>query len=228
MVITTRHGRVQTPVFMPVGTAASVKALSPADLKSIGTQIILANNYHLYLRPGPKALKNLGGIHSFMNWDRPVLTDSGGFQLMSLGKEDVSLCRIDDAGVTFRSHLDGGSLHRFTPEIAIRSQMDIGADIIMAFDCPVPIGADYQTAKVCIRRTHAWLTRCIQVWDRKSQLFGIIQGGPFPDLLRESAKFVIDQDLPGIAVGGAVIDLGLEHALARAAGHDQFPQMLGR
>ena len=219
MTFRTSHGVVHTPVFMPVGTIGSVKSLSPDDLRTIGAQIILANNYHLYLRPGSRLVKKLGGLHRFMGWDRPILTDSGGFQLMSLSRQNINLCRIDDDGVTFTSHLDGGMSHRFTPEIATKSQIDIGADIIMAFDCPVPTGADKKTARICVKRTHEWLLRCIkefnrksyplpagrQVINHKSKLFGIIQGGTYPDLLRESARFVASQNLPGIAVGGAVI-----------------------
>lgn len=212
MIIHTSHGDVRTPVFMPVGTVGSVKSLTPDDLKELGAQIILANNYHLYLRPGPRAVKKMGGIHQFIGWDRPILTDSGGFQLMSLSRQNINLCRIDDQGVTFKSHTDGGSLHRFTPEIAIQNQIDIGADIIMAFDCPVPAGASRKTAQICVNRTHDWLTRCIKEFNRKSylinhksQLYGIIQGGTFPDLLRQSAQFVISQNLPGIAIGGAAI-----------------------
>lgn len=208
MLISTPHGQITTPVFMPVGTAASVKALSPQDLENLGSQIILANNYHLFLRPGSSQIKKLGGIHQFMNWPHPILTDSGGFQVQSLGKDEVSLCQIDDEGVIFRSHLDGGSLHRFTAEIATQSQIDIGADIIMAFDDSVPVGASKSRAKKAVERTNNWLVRSIKVWKQNSpsvQLFGIIQGGSYPDLLRESAKFVIDQDLPGIAIGGATI-----------------------
>jgi len=228
MIIHTSHGDVRTPVFMPVGTVGSVKSLTPDDLLNLGTQIILANNYHLYLRPGSKAVKKLGGIHKFMGWNHPLLTDSGGFQLMSLSRQNINLCHIDDEGVTFTSHLDGGISHRFTPEIAIKSQIDIGADIIMAFDCPVPAGADKKTTQICVKRTHEWLVRCIKtlnitlsrppkntplVFPPKlggnikgvPDLFGIIQGGTFPDLLRESAQFVVSQNLPGIAIGGAAI-----------------------
>jgi queuine tRNA-ribosyltransferase len=194
---------------MPVGTAATVKSLTQNDLEKLQAQIILANNYHLYLRPGSRVIKKLGGIHKFMNWSHPILTDSGGFQVQSLSKDEVALCKITDDGVEFRSHLDGGSLHFFTPEVATQSQIDIGADIIMAFDQSIPLGADHTFAKTALKRTHDWLKRCIKTWKKsdttKQALFGIIQGGEFPDLLIESAKFVIDQDLPGIAIGGAVI-----------------------
>lgn len=192
------------PVFMPVGTAATVKSLSREDLETIGATIILANNYHLYLRPGSKNVKRLGGIHKFMNWPHPILTDSGGFQVHSLHP------KISDAGVEFTSHLDG-TKHFFTPELATQSQIDIGADIIMAFDHCVPPHASHSYARAAVTRTHTWLLRCIKIWKLSNQvtnnqsLFGIIQGGEYPDLLRESAKFVVDQDLPGVAVGGAVI-----------------------
>jgi len=222
--ITTPHGQISTPVFMPVGTAATVKSLSPLDLESVGAQIILVNNYHLYLRPGSESIAALGGIHKFMNWTLPVLTDSGGFQVQSLGKADIALAKITQDGVEFRSHLDGGTLHFLTPELAIRSQLQIGADIIMAFDDSVPAGADYKRAETAVRRTHDWLVRCIKEWRRlyttsfpppklgggikeggTPALFGIIQGGEFPDLLKQSAEFVISQNLPGVAIGGAVI-----------------------
>jgi queuine tRNA-ribosyltransferase len=191
MIIKTPHGDIQTPVFMPVGTNATVKSLSPEDLKEIGAQIILANNYHLFLKPGSENIQKLGGIHKFMNWDRPILTDSGGFQVQSLN------CKISEDGVEFTSPLDGGTKHFFTPESATQSQIQIGADIIMAFD-------DSTGTKEAMVRTHRWLVRCKKVMG-DATLFGIIQGGNSRDLRRESAKFVIDQDLPGIAIGGATI-----------------------
>ncbi len=186
---------------MPVGTNATVKSLSREDLESIGATTILANNYHLYLRPGSKNIKKLGGIHKFMNWPHSILTDSGGFQVQSLKP------KISDAGVEFTSHLDG-SKHFFTPESATQSQIDIGADIIMAFDHSIPKGASHAFARAAVTRTHQWLLRCIRTiyhQPTNQQLFGIIQGGEFPDLLRESAEFVVDQNLPGVAIGGAVI-----------------------
>lgn len=209
----TPHGAIHTPVFMPVGTAATVKSLSPEDLEDIGAQIILANNYHLFLRPGSTNIKKLGGLHTFMNWPHPILTDSGGFQVQSLSREDVDLCRIKEDGVEFRSHLDGGSLHFLTPEIATQSQIDIGADIIMAFDDSTPAQSSRKRAIQAMDRTHRWLKACIRTWKKSSSdstafpqaLFGIIQGGDYPDLRRQSAEFVIAQDLPGIAIGGASI-----------------------
>lgn len=184
MIIETAHGEIQTPVFMPVGTNATVKSLSPEDLKEIGAQIILANNYHLFLRPGSENVEKMGGVHKFMNWDRPILTDSGGFQVQTID------CKISEDGVRFGKNF-------FTPESAIQSQMQIGADIIMAFD-------DSTGTKEAMERTHRWLVRCKKVMG-SSTLFGIIQGGSDRNLRRQSAKFVIDQDLPGIAIGGAAI-----------------------
>lgn len=199
-IITTSHGKIETPVFMPVGTNATVKSLSKEDLKSIDAQIILANNYHLFLRPGSENVQRLGGIHKFMNWDRSILTDSGGFQVQTLG------CKISEEGVEFQSPLDGGTKHLFTPELAIKSQIQIGADIIMALDDSTTYSTKSKT-KEGMLRTHRWLKRCTQALPLScsSTLFGIIQGGIYRDLRCESAKFIIDQDLPGIAIGGQSI-----------------------
>ncbi|OGY20675.1 MAG: hypothetical protein A3A65_00585 [Candidatus Chisholmbacteria bacterium RIFCSPLOWO2_01_FULL_49_14] len=216
-VLHTAHGEIRTPTFMPVGTAGSVKALSPDDLKGCGAQIILGNTYHLYLRPGDQTIHTLGGLHQFMRWDGPLLTDSGGYQVSSLGlfKENAGrmFTRIDDNGVTFTSHLDG-SRHRFTPQKSIEIQRNLGADIIMAFDEATPArGKTY--AREAMQRTHRWLKLCKQRWSRfgderrrgepPQALFGIIQGGNYRDLRRESALFVVEQDLPGIAIGGGSI-----------------------
>ncbi len=184
---------------MPVGTQASVKSLSPTDLENIGAQIILANNYHLYLRPGSENIAKLGGINKFMNWPRPVLTDSGGFQVWSLGK---SLLQVSDDGIEFRSHIDGSS-HFWSPEDAIKSEVHIGADIIMAFDQCTSDTASYSEAKEALGRTNEWLVRCKRV--QSKNLFGIIQGAYHKDLRIEATKFVVDQDLPGIAIGGETI-----------------------
>lgn len=191
---------------MPVGTAASVKSLSPQDLEDVGAQIILANTYHLYLRPGEKIVKKMGGLHKFMNWSHPLLTDSGGFQVQSLAP------KISEQGVVFKSHLDG-STHLFTPEKSIQIQIDLGTDIIMAFDECSPSNASKSYVEASMHRTHRWLVRCIKELSKlepRTQnlipiLFGIIQGGKHKDLRRESAKFVVDQDLPGIAIGGESI-----------------------
>lgn len=213
----TPHGVIHTPVFMPVGTAGSVKALSPADLTEVGVQIILGNTYHLYLRPGDTVVRRLGGLHRFMGWSGPILTDSGGYQVSSFGKfrnEDFPvMTAIDNDGVTFKSHLDG-SIHRFTPEKAIEIQENLGADIIMAFDEATPsMGKAY--ARKAMARTHSWLERCINWWREYEEqkggkrlpqaLFGIIQGGNYRDLRRASAEFVVSKDLLGVAIGGASI-----------------------
>jgi len=196
----TPHGAIETPVFAPVGTQATVKAMKPEDLLAVGATLILSNTYHLYLRPGDELIRDLGGLHAFMNWDGPILTDSGGFQVFSLSDTR----KIDDDGVTFQSHLDG-SKHRFTPEKSIQIQENLGADIIMMFDeCPPP--TDYDYVKKSLTRTHAWAIRCVAAKTRSDQaLFGIVQGGIFPDLRTESARFLTDLDLPGYAVGGLAV-----------------------
>ena len=196
----TPHGIIHTPVFAPVGTQATVKALRPDDLTELGADLILANTYHLYLRPGDELVRDLGGLHRFMAWDGPILTDSGGFQVFSLSKTR----KIDDDGVTFTSHHDG-SKHRFTPERSIAIQENLGADIIMAFDeCPPP--TDYEYVKRSLVRTHAWADRCLAAKNRPDQaLFGIVQGGIFEDLRLESASFLLDRPFPGYAVGGLAV-----------------------
>jgi queuine tRNA-ribosyltransferase len=193
----TPHGPIPTPVFAPVGTQATVKALTPRQLDELGATLVLANTYHLYLRPGAETVALAGGLHEFMDWQSPLLTDSGGFQVFSLAKQR----RIDDDGVTFRSHLDGSS-HRFTPELAIRIQERLGADIIMAFDeCAEPYDREY--SRQAMERTHAWAERCLQAKSRDDQaLFGIVQGGVFADLRERSARFISGLDTPGIAIGG--------------------------
>ncbi|MCL4871462.1 MAG: tRNA guanosine(34) transglycosylase Tgt [Anaerolineae bacterium] len=196
----TPHGPIPTPIFAPVGTQATVKALKPDDLHRLGASLVLSNTYHLYLRPGDELVRDLGGLHRFMGWDGPILTDSGGFQVFSLG----GLRKIDQDGVTFKSHIDGSS-HRFTPERSIAIQENLGADIIMAFDeCPPP--NDYAYVKQSLNRTHPWLERCIQAKTRPDQaLFGIVQGGIFPDLREVSARFMLDLNLPGYAIGGLAV-----------------------
>ncbi len=196
----TPHGPLETPVFAPVGTAATVKAMRPRDLVELGASLVLANTYHLYLRPGDDLIRDLGGLHRFMGWDGPILTDSGGFQVFSLSDAR----RIDDDGVTFKSHLDGSS-HRFTPEKSIAVQENLGADVIMVFDeCPPP--NDYDYVRQSLGRTHAWAARCLAAKTRADQaLFGIVQGGIFRDLREESARFLLDLDLPGYAIGGLAV-----------------------
>ncbi|MBP8251895.1 MAG: tRNA guanosine(34) transglycosylase Tgt [Herpetosiphon sp.] len=196
--LTTPHGAIQTPVFMPVGTQATVKTLDPLEVEAIGSQIILSNTYHLYLRPGSDLVADMGGLHRFMQWHRPILTDSGGFQVFSLGPNS----KIDEDGVTFKSHIDG-STHRFTPERAIAIQEQLGADIIMAFDECAPQPSTVEYTRAAMERTHRWLVRCIAAKQRDDQaLFGIVQGGVEPALRRESAMFMSQQDVVGIGIGG--------------------------
>lgn len=197
--ITTSHGTIETPVFMPVGTQATVKTLSPADLREVGAQIILGNTYHLYLRPGAELVQEAGGLHSFMSWDRPILTDSGGFQVFSLAK----LRKISEEGVSFRSHLDG-SAHFLTPERVMAIENALGADIIMCFDECIPYPADYTYARNSTALTTRWARRCREAHRRPDEqaLFGIVQGGMYADLRRESAASLVELDFPGYAIGG--------------------------
>ncbi len=194
---TTPHGTLETPVFAPVGTQATVKAITPAQLDEMGATLVLSNTYHLYLRPGDELVAEMGGLHEFMQWPKPMLTDSGGFQVFSLSDRR----KIDDDGVDFRSHLDG-SLHRFTPEKAIAIQENLGADIIMVLDeCAEP--HDHAYNQQAVARTHAWAQRCLAARKRPDQaLFGIVQGGIFPDLREQSAEFISSLDFEGIAIGG--------------------------
>ena len=193
----TPHGDIPTPVFAPVGTQATVKTLTPADLHELKARLILSNTYHLYLRPGADLIADLGGLHSFMGWDGPILTDSGGFQVFSLS----SLREVDEDGVTFRSHIDG-SRHRFTPESVIAVQEKLGADIIMAFDeCPPPDNYAYNVE--ALERTHRWAERCQTAHRRTDQaLYGIVQGGIFAELRAKSAEFLAGLDFPGYGIGG--------------------------
>lgn len=196
-IFTTPHGKLQTPVFAPVGTQATVKAVSPDQLRETGASLVLANTYHLYLRPGSELVAEMGGLHRFMQWDGPMLTDSGGFQVFSLS----DMRKIDSDGVTFKSHIDG-STHRFTPEKAIEIQEELGADIIMAFDeCAPPSDRAYN--QQAVDRTHAWAERCLKAHNRSDQaLFGIVQGGVFPDLREKSAAYISSLGFPGHAIGG--------------------------
>ena len=193
----TPHGDILTPVFAPVGTQATVKAVSPAQLEEAGASLVLANTYHLYLRPGADLVAEMGGLHQFMQWPGPMLTDSGGFQVFSL----AAMRKIDDDGVTFKSHIDG-STHRFTPEKAVEIQEKLGADIIMAFDeCAPPY--EREVNERSMQRTHAWALRCQQAQARDDQaLFGIVQGGVFADLRQQSAEFIAAQGFIGNAIGG--------------------------
>ncbi len=197
-ILHTPHGDILTPTFMPVGTQATVKGVLPKDLKEAKSQIILANTYHLYMRPGDEIVKMAGGLHKFMNWDRPILTDSGGFQVFSLAK----LNKIKDEGVYFNSHVDG-SLHFITPEKAIDIENNLGADIIMAFDQCSPYGADYAFSKQAMERTLKWLDRCYNHHKNDNQaLFPIVQGNMFKDLRKISLKETLPYAKYGIAIGG--------------------------
>ena len=207
-IITTDHGQIETPIFMPVGTVASVKGVHIKEVKEdIQAQIILGNTYHLYLRPGLDILEKAGGLHKFNGWDRPILTDSGGFQVFSLADNR----KLTEEGAIFRSHIDG-SKHFFTPENVVDIQRTIGADIMMAFDECTPGTADYKYAKNSMERTHRWLKRGLEQFDStpdkygyKQTFFPIVQGCVYPELRRESAKFIADQDREGNAIGGLAV-----------------------
>jgi len=196
-ILHTPHGDIPTPIFAPVGTQATVKSLTQRHLKELDAKLILANTYHLYLRPGDELVAEMGGLHAFMGWDGPILTDSGGFQVFSLSDTR----KVDEDGVTFKSHIDGSS-HRFTPESSVVIQENLGADIIMAFDeCAEPYDRDYNQQSM--DRTHRWAERCLKAKQRNDQaLFGIVQGGVFPDLRETSAAYIASLDFPGNAIGG--------------------------
>lgn len=205
--ISTDHGAIQTPIFMPVGTKATVKTLTNEDLIKAKAQIILGNTYHLYLRPGMEIIKEANGLHKFMNWDKPILTDSGGYQVYSLAK----LRKIDNNKITFRSHIDG-SLHEFSPEKSIGIQHTLGSDIIMAFDECTPYPCDYSYAKESLKRTHKWEKRSkdyfdnsINIYSHSQALFGIIQGSIFEDLRNESVNYLTDLGFDGYAIGGLAV-----------------------
>jgi len=197
----TRHGRVETPVFMPVGTQATVKAMSPEELKAAGAQIILGNTYHLYLRPGCDIIGRFAGLHRFMNWDRPILTDSGGFQVFSLSR----LRKLTEAGYAFQSHIDG-SRHMLSPEKSIDVQICLNSDIIMCLDQCLAHPATHEQAEAALALTVRWAQRCKRFWqertERQNSLFGIVQGGMFGDLRERSAEAIVTIGFPGYAIGG--------------------------
>lgn len=214
-IFSTPHGDVETPVFMPVGTKATVKGLTVDQVRAVGSKMLLANTYHLLLRPGEELVRDLGGLHRFMNWDGPILTDSGGYQVFSM----LDLASIDDDGVTFRSIIDGKAV-RLTPERVMDVERDLGADVIMAFDhCP-PDPHHRDDVQSATLRTRIWLDRCVKRWrenggtERGQALFGIVQGGAFEDLRRESAEHVTSLDLPGYAIGGVSVGEGRESMYA--------------
>lgn len=197
--IHTNHGDIETPIFMPVGTKATVKAMTPEELKDIEAQIILSNTYHLYLRPGHDLIEEAGGLHKFMNWDRPILTDSGGFQVFSLG----NLRKITEEGVEFKSHVDG-STHFISPEKSMEIQNSLGSDIMMAFDECVSYPTTYEYAKNSMERTSRWAKRCKEYHKNTENqaLFGIVQGSMYEDLRKESVKQLTELDFPGYGIGG--------------------------
>jgi len=196
--LATPHGLVPTPVFLPVGSQASVKTLTPEEVKNIGLKMVLANTYHLYLRPGIEVVAGMGGLHKFMNWDGAILTDSGGYQVFSLSP----LCKVGDEGVTFRSHIDG-SEHFLTPELAVQYQEELGADVIMVLDVCSAYGDSLEKVRRAMMRTHQWAERCQKAQQRGEQaLYAIVQGGVFPELRRQSAEYLTSLDFAGYAIGG--------------------------
>jgi len=201
-IITTPHGTIHTPAFIPVATQAAIKGLSPAQMHEIGFDALLCNTYHLYLRPGEKTIRKVGGLHTFMGWNKPIFTDSGGFQVFSLND---GRCKVSDDCVEFKSHIDQ-SKHLFTPEKSMQIQRDLGADLIFAFDECLDINADYETTKKSLARTHSWELRSLKVFqklnkDKKQALYGIVQGGRFKELREESAKFVASLPFDAVAIG---------------------------
>jgi queuine tRNA-ribosyltransferase len=215
-VLNTAHGEIKTPVFMPVGTKATVKSMTNEELVDLGAQVILGNTYHLHLRPSSELIKQLGGLHKFMNWKKPILTDSGGFQVFSLSK----LNKITEEGVTFKSHIDGSS-HFISPEVSMQIQMNLGADIIMAFDECLQYPAEKKEIVASMEMTTRWLQRCKDsMTDKNSLLFGIVQGGLELDTRRESMKQITNIDLPGYALGGFSVGepIHLMHELVKVVG----------
>jgi len=208
--LNTSHGVVPTPVFLPVGSQATVKTLTPSDIRDTGFNMVLANTYHLYLRPGIDVIKRLGGLHRFMAWDGAILTDSGGYQIFSL----APLCRITDDGVTFRSHIDG-SEHFITPELVVQYQEALGADVIMVLDECTAYDYSQQKVKTAMLRTHRWAERCLRAWQHRGQaLYAIVQGGMFPELRRQSVACLAEMDFPGYAIGGLSVGEPKEITLA--------------
>ncbi|MBI4353519.1 MAG: tRNA guanosine(34) transglycosylase Tgt [Candidatus Omnitrophica bacterium] len=226
-VLKTPHGEVRTPVFMPVGTQATVKTLSNQELIDAGAEIVLANAYHLYLRPGEEVIREAGGLHGFMNWRRPILTDSGGFQIFSLS----TLNRVKEEGVEFQSHIDG-SRHFLTPEGVIRIQSALGSDILMPLDECVPYPCEKDAAEKAMVRTTEWAKRSQRAWlsldgssgeERRNFLFGIVQGSTYPDLRKRSAQDLLELDFPGYAIGG--LSVGEPHAVMVEMLSETLPQL---
>lgn len=216
----TLHGVIETPIFMPVGTQATVKAMTPEELETIGAMIILSNTYHLEVRPGSELIRDAGGLHRFMNWSKPILTDSGGFQVFSLSGRR----KIEEAGVTFQSHLDGRKLF-MGPEEAMAIQHNLGSDIMMVFDECTPIPAEYDYVQQSVDRTTRWAKRCLDAHagNTTQALFGIVQGGLYPELRKRSAEALIDLDFPGYAIGGLSVG---ETKAEMLAALDYVPELL--
>lgn len=200
--IVTPHGVIKTPAFVPVGTQASIKSLTPEEIREVGVQLFFVNTYHMYLRPGVEVIKKFGGLHGFMGWKGPLITDSGGFQVFSLGRSD--LIKITDNGVEFRSHWDG-SLHTFTPEKSIEIQKTLGADIILAFDDCTPYPVTHGQAARSLSRTHQWAKRSLAARKSQQALYGVVQGSVFEDLRKKSARVISTMDFDGIAIGGVAV-----------------------
>ena len=219
-VLRTEHGDIDTPIFMPVGTQATVKTLTPEELEAVGAQVILGNTYHLYLRPGTEVIGRFGGLHRFMHWNKPILTDSGGFQVFSLAQ----LSLISEQGYAFQSHLDGGARHMLTPEKSVEVQMALNSDIMMCLDQCIGYPADFQTAADAVALTARWAQRCKRVWKASgstNHLFGIVQGGMFPDLRTESAARMVELDFPGYGLGG--LSVGEPKALLLETAEHSLP-----
>jgi queuine tRNA-ribosyltransferase len=216
-ILTTSHGDIQTPIFMPVGTQGTVKAVSPEELLTVGAQIILGNTYHLYLRPGCDIIEKFGGLHEFMHWDKPILTDSGGFQVFSLAE----LAKLSEEGYAFQSHLDGGARHMLTPEKSIQVQLALNSDIMMCLDQCIAFPCDKGPAAEATDLTARWAARSKAAWQapgaRKNHLFGIVQGGMYRDLRAQSAARIVDIGFPGYAVGGLSVGEPKELMLEMAA-----------
>lgn len=204
-VIRTAHGEIQTPAFIPVGTQATVKSLTPEEIRMVGTQMFFVNTYHMAMRPGIETVQALGGLHAFMSWDGPIITDSGGFQVFSLAKDErANLVKITEEGVTFRSHWDG-SYHMFTPERSMAYQQALGSDIHIAFDDCTPYGVSYDDARTSMERTHRWAIRSKEAHNGDFALYGSVQGSVFEELRKESANFIASLDTDGIAIGGMAV-----------------------
>ncbi|MBI4127063.1 MAG: tRNA guanosine(34) transglycosylase Tgt [Deltaproteobacteria bacterium] len=227
--ITTSHGAIHTPCFMPVGTQGTVKAMTPEELKLLGAEIVLSNTYHLYLRPGHERVKKLGGLHRFMHWDRPILTDSGGYQIFSLA--DLRRSFTDD-GVEFQSHLDGGAKHFLSPEIAIEIQEALGSDIMMVLDECTPYPASEPTARTSMELSLRWAKRCLSARKSQNALFGIVQGGMYPHLRKEYIES-LESNFDGYAIGGLSVGepkdmmLGMVDVCTQSLPHDKPRYLMG-